>query len=170
MHTVERGNMPLSTPASGSISSLQPPRALVTLSDAGKACKPGQSVAAVPGRPESSRAIRGKVIETKDGKCEVEFAEPFPATATLGKQIDGMVQVSELQDVVFFARPADAKSSSETYVFVIEPGDQYAKRVRVRYGEMSGPMIQILSGLSPGDRVIVTDMSQWITNQRVRLQ
>ena len=46
----------------------------------------------------------------------------------------------------------------------------YARRVTIRYGRMSGPLIQVLEGLSPGDRVIVTDMSQWSNVERVRIE
>jgi hypothetical protein len=170
VHTVERGNMPVSTPAQGAITSIRPPRARVALSDQGKSCETGQKAAAEPESPESHRVVFGRVIRVEDGKCEVEFSGPFPASVAIGKQIGALVQASELRDVIFFARPADAKANSDGLVFLIESGDQYARRVSVRYGIVSGPMIQILAGLSPGDRVIVTDMSRWIDFPRVRIQ
>jgi hypothetical protein len=35
---------------------------------------------------------------------------------------------------------------------------------------MSGPLIQVLHGLKPGDKVIVTDMSKWADIARVRIE
>jgi hypothetical protein len=46
----------------------------------------------------------------------------------------------------------------------------FAYRRTVRYGMLSGPLIQVVSGLDPGDRVIVTDMSQWEKAERVKLE
>jgi len=40
----------------------------------------------------------------------------------------------------------------------------------VRFGMLSGPLIQVVSGLDPGDQVIVTDMSQWEKAERVKLE
>lgn len=171
VHTVERGNMPLRAGATGSVVSLQPPRALVTLSERGAApCQAGQIVSAQLSQPDSPRPISGKVINASGGKCEVEFSQPLPASTRVGQELDALLVVSELRDVLYFARPGDAKANSEAFVFVVEPGDGFARRAAVRYGELSGPMIQIVSGLSPGDRVIVTDMSKWVTNTRIRLQ
>jgi len=69
-----------------------------------------------------------------------------------------------------FDRPADAKPNTESIIFVVEPGDKFAKRVTVRYRRQSGEQMEILSGLAPGDRVIVTDMSLWAGYSRVRLK
>jgi HlyD family secretion protein len=48
---------------------------------------------------------------------------------------------------------------SASTIFVVEPDGAYAKRVAVKYGRQSGALMEILSGLSPGDRVIIADMS-----------
>jgi HlyD family secretion protein len=53
---------------------------------------------------------------------------------------------------------------------VIEPNGNFARRVKVRYGQLSGPLIQVVDGLAPGDKVIVTDMSKRNDSERVRLQ
>jgi HlyD family secretion protein len=76
----------------------------------------------------------------------------------------------ELNDIALFDRPADAKPNTESVIFLIEPGDEYAKRVTVRYGRQSGAQMEIINGLVPGDRVIVTDMSAWAGYPRVRLK
>jgi multidrug efflux pump subunit AcrA (membrane-fusion protein) len=174
VHTVQRGNMPLSQRAEGSIVSLQPPKALVTLVDGSAApCKIGQKASMQIDRPT---AFAGEVVAIRPGendgspRCEIGIAEALPAKTGLGKKVGALLVTGELRDVVYFGRPADSSPNSEASVFVLEPADHFARRVNVRYGQMSGPMIQILDGLSPGDRVIVTDMSKWKTNPRVRLQ
>ncbi len=51
-----------------------------------------------------------------------------------------------------------------------EPDSAFARRVTVRYGAISGPLKQIVEGIAPGDRVIVTDTSKWAKYPRVRIQ
>jgi HlyD family secretion protein len=71
---------------------------------------------------------------------------------------------------VFFGRPADSSPNSEATIFVLEKDGQSARRVTVHYGKISGALIQVLDGLSPGDRVIVSNVSKWLKYQHVRIQ
>ena len=174
IHTVERGNMPLFERATGSLTSLQPPRAVMSFSGSyAERCEPGRS-ARIQIDP-SSKAILGRVAksskeDTKAGTCEVELFDPVPAGATIGQKVGALIEVAELTNIVFFGRPADSSANSAATVFVVEPGSSFARRTTVRYGKISGPLIQVVEGLESGDRVIVTDMSKWATYPRVRIQ
>ena len=48
-------------------------------------------------------------------------------------------------------------------------GRVYATRTQVSLGRSSVNTIEVVSGLAPGDRVILSDMSQWDTHNRVKL-
>jgi HlyD family secretion protein len=52
----------------------------------------------------------------------------------------------------------------------MEPNREFAKRAIVRFGRQSGALIQVVSGLSPGDLVIVTDTTKWNSNERLRIK
>ena len=101
---------------------------------------------------------------------KIEIAEPLPKEVAPGARLGSLIDVGELKDVVFFARPANARAKTEMALFVIEPNGRFARRTKVRLGVQSGPLIQILSGLSPGDRVIVTDTSKFESYERLRLK
>jgi HlyD family secretion protein len=101
---------------------------------------------------------------------KIELNASLPADAAIGTKVGSLIEVGELTDVVFFARPADARPNSEMALFVIAPNEQFAKRTTVRFGRQSGPLIEIISGLSPGDHVIVTDTSKWTSYERLRLK
>ena len=45
----------------------------------------------------------------------------------------------------------------------------YATRAQVKLGRSSVNAIEIVSGLQPGDKVILSDMSQWETSDRIKL-
>ena len=52
---------------------------------------------------------------------------------------------------------------------ILEDGDE-AVRVKVRLGKSSVNTVEILEGLKPGDKVILSDMSAWDAYDRVRLK
>lgn len=165
VHTVLRGDMPLFEKARGSISSLEPPKAVVKVSDQSSGTCEIDGKASV--QLERRKTISGKIIKAGNA-CEIQFSEELPTGSTVGQALGALVQVGELHDVTFFARPAESSENSDAVVFVLEK-TSYARRVRVHYGRLSGPLIQIVSGLQPGDQVIVTDTSKWASSPRVHL-
>jgi HlyD family secretion protein len=172
IHLVQRGNMPLLESAEGSVTSLQPPRVVVNFpSTVAGRCEAGRSARVVV---EAPTAIPGRVlqhsVEGPAGGCEVELLGPIPAGIGIGKSVGSLVEVADLKDVVFFGRPAGSTAGSTAIIFVLEPGTSFARRATVRYGKLSGPLIQVIDGLEAGDRVIVTDMSKWAAFPRVALR
>jgi HlyD family secretion protein len=53
---------------------------------------------------------------------------------------------------------------------VIEPDGEHARRIPVVYGRLSGSRLEIIGGLAPGDRVIVTDLPALAGHDRVALK
>jgi HlyD family secretion protein len=173
VHTAERGNMPLRERAAGSITSLEPPRAILRLAgENAERCEPGQKATIQIDPPSviAGKVVKGSQAQDELRRCEIELSDPLPAGTKVGKSVGGLIEVGELKDVVFFGRPADSLANSVATIFVLEAGNDFARRVTVRYGKISGALIEVVKGVSPGDRVIVTDMSKWAKYQRVRLQ
>lgn len=168
IHTIERGSMPILEPASGTITSLQSRRAVLIFDNGQGKCEAGRLAQLVVG--ENPRALAGKVVRRTDaGNCEVDFTDALPQGAVTGGKVRALIVAGEMKDVVFFGRPAGSQPNSTAIIFVLEDAS-HARRATVRYGAMSGPLIQVLNGLSPGDKVIVTDMSKWADIPRVRLE
>jgi multidrug efflux pump subunit AcrA (membrane-fusion protein) len=181
IHTVRRGNMPLRLVLQGTVISMAPAKAVVSGPwNAAGFLKVGQAVDfEIQGRRigGSLPVISGKVtrIESNNStdsiRAAIDFVASLPEGTAAGTRIGALLDTGEeLRDIVLFDRPADARPNTDAAIFVIEPGDEYAKRVTVRYGRQSGAQIEIISGLVPGDRVIVTDMSAWTSYPRVRLK
>ena len=55
-------------------------------------------------------------------------------------------------------------------LFKVSDDGTEAHRVNVQLGRVSEDGTEIVSGLAPGDRVIVSDMSTWNRYDQVRLQ
>jgi hypothetical protein len=168
VHTVELGTMPVFASANGMLTSVQPPRATLHFDSNDGKCEQGRGARLVLG--DDPKALAGRVErQTDKGECEVEFVDKLPEKAVAGIKVGGLIVSKDLKDVVFFGRPADSKANITATIFVLD-GPSTARRTTVRYGAMSGPFIQVLDGLKPGERVIVTDMSKWAHLARVRLE
>ena len=55
-------------------------------------------------------------------------------------------------------------------IFKVSDDGTEAHRINVQLGRVSEGGTEIVSGLAPGDRVIVSDMSTWNRYDQVRLQ
>ncbi len=67
-------------------------------------------------------------------------------------------------------RPADAMEAGESGVFLVNADGTEARRVAVRFGRAAPRLIEVVSGLSAGDRIIVSDLRGWDQFDRLRLQ
>ena len=111
--------------------------------------------------------IGGKVAmvhpEVVNGTRTVDVAmdDALPPGINLQEPVDGIITVGELTNVVYAGRPVFGQSNSRVMLFKIEPDGHSAKKVPVQFGAASVNRIEIKSGLQPGDKVIVSDMSQY---------
>jgi HlyD family secretion protein len=101
---------------------------------------------------------------------DVVFSGPLPRGARPDLSVDGVVELDRLADAVFVGRPAFGQEESSVGIYKLTPEGDAAVRTRVRLGRASVNTIEILEGLQPGDRVILSDMSQWDAQDRVRLR
>jgi HlyD family secretion protein len=109
-------------------------------------------------------AINGTVT------VEVLFDEEAPKGARSDLSVDGVIEIERLDNVLFVQRPAYGQAESTVGLFKLDPGGKTASRVNVKLGRSSVSTIEIVSGLQPKDKVIVSDMSQWDNVAKVRLQ
>jgi HlyD family secretion protein len=120
--------------------------------------------------------LRGKVVRVVPGvanglvKVEVQTEGALRSGAVPGLNVDGTIEVEVVKDVVYVGRPAMGSGQSEGVLFKLDEDRQHATRVNVKYGRASTQSIEVLSGLQPGDQVILSDMTAFATKDRVRLQ
>jgi len=100
---------------------------------------------------------------------DVLLTGALPKGARPDLSVDGTVELERLDDVVFVGRPAFGQERSTVGIFLLDADGTYAARTQVQLGRSSVNTIEIVSGLKPGDRVILSDMSQWDANDRIRL-
>ena len=100
---------------------------------------------------------------------DVALLGPMPEGARPELSVDGTIQIERLRDVVYVDRPVSGEPDTTIGLFKIEPDGKGADRVNVKLGRASVNTIEVKDGLKVGDRVILSDMSQYDSYQRIRL-
>ena len=101
---------------------------------------------------------------------DVALEGPLPKGARPDLSVDGTVELDRLANVVFVGRPAFGQEQSQVSLFRVNADGDEATRVKVQLGKSSVTTVQILGGVKPGDKVILSDMSAWDSYDRVRLK
>lgn len=94
---------------------------------------------------------------------------PLPPGAVPDLSVDGTIEVSRLDDVIYVGRPVFGQENSQVSLFKLDDDGKGASRVTVKLGRSSVNTIEVLDGLKVGDQVILSDMSAQEANPRIRL-
>src|SRR5213592_1493020 len=108
-------------------------------------------------------------VEQGTVNVEVAFDEPLPKGARPDLSVDGTIQLEHLDDVIYVGRPAFGQENNTVGMFKLINDSGEAVRTPVKLGKSSVNTIEILSGLQPGDQVILSDTSAWDSHERIRL-
>ena len=101
---------------------------------------------------------------------DVALDGALPPGAVPDLSIDGTVVIEKLSNVLYSGRPAFSAGSGSAALFKVVDGGKAAVRVPVQLGRSSVNVIEITRGLEIGDRIIVSDMSQYANVARVRIK
>jgi HlyD family secretion protein len=101
---------------------------------------------------------------------DVQFEGLLPDGARPDLSVDGTVELENLKNVLYVGRPVHGASQSTISLFKLTPDGSEALRTNVKLGRSSVNTVEILDGLQVGDRVILSDMSQWDNYDRIRLK
>jgi HlyD family secretion protein len=100
---------------------------------------------------------------------DVELMGALPPGSRPELSVDGVIEIERLPDVVYMDRPVSGEPGATIGIFKIDPDGKGASRVNVKLGRASVNTIEVVDGLKVGDRVILSDMSQYDSYSRLRL-
>jgi HlyD family secretion protein len=109
-------------------------------------------------------AIQGTVT------VDIALEGPLPAGAVPDLSVDGTIRIETLSNVLHTGRPAFGGANGQVGLFKLTTDGDAAIRVPVRLGRTSVNTVEILDGLSVGDRVILSDMTPYAAADRVRIK
>lgn len=119
----------------------------------------------IPGRVSriDPAAVSGNVT------VDISLEGALPSGARPDLSVDGTIELERLTDVLYVQRPVFGQPNSLISLFRLSPDEKEAWRVQVRIGRVSVQTVEILDGLQVGDKVILSDMSAWDGQDRLRL-
>jgi hypothetical protein len=101
---------------------------------------------------------------------DVSLDGPLPAGARPDLTVDGIIELERVRNVVVTGRPSVAQENATVQLFRVDAGGNGAQRVQVRIGRTSVNAVEIVSGLQPGDRVVLSELSLPDGTERFRLK
>jgi len=100
---------------------------------------------------------------------DVTLTGELPKGCRPDLSVDGTVELERLDDVIIVGRPAFGQENSTVGIFKLDTNGVYATRARVQLGRSSVNTIEIVNGLQPGDKVILSDTTQWDASDHIKL-
>ena len=101
---------------------------------------------------------------------DIQILDNLPRGARPDLTVEGKIELENMADVIFVARPAFARENSSMGIYKLELDGSYAIRTTVQFGRSSVGAIEIISGLDPGDSIIASDTSQFENHNRISIQ
>ncbi len=108
-------------------------------------------------------------VEQGTVKVDVALDGVLPKGARPDLSVDGTIELERLDNVVYVGRPAFGQENNTVGIFKLMAGTSEAVRTPVKLGRSSVNTIEIISGLEPGDQVILSDTSAMDAHDRIRL-
>lgn len=99
---------------------------------------------------------------------DLTITDPLPAGARPDLTVDATIELDRIPQAVFVARPVSVQEMSSGSVFKVTGNE--ARRVKVEFGRASAESIEVRSGLQAGDRVIVSDTSNYERFDRLEIE
>ncbi len=109
-------------------------------------------------------------VENGAVRVEVELNGELPPGARPDLSVDGVIEIERTPDALYVARPATGDPESKASVFKVDADGAHAQRIAVHLGKASVNEVQVIAGLKAGDRIIVSDVSQWSASDELRIR
>jgi len=94
-------------------------------------------------------------------QVDVKFITELPSEARPELTVDGLIEISNIENALYIKRPMYAPRNTQIGLYKLSQDQKFASKKLVELGLSSVNQIQILSGLSIGDEVIISDTKNW---------
>jgi len=120
--------------------------------------------------------IPGKVVRVDPAvnngtvTVDVKLEGALPDGARPDLSVDGTIEIERLTDVHHVGRPVRAIPDAEGKVFKLIEDGAKAVLVPIKWGRSSVSVIEIATGLEVGDKVILSDVSDFEEHEKIRIE
>lgn len=132
---------------------------------------PGQRATATVGGADYALVVRTVYPEVTSGRFETElvFAGAAPPDARRGQSVRLRLELGEPEPARQLARGGFYGDTGGQWAFVLTPGGRAAVRRPIELGRQTPRTFEVLSGLQPGDRVVVSSYAAFGDAERLVL-
>jgi HlyD family secretion protein len=119
------------------------------------------------------KAVVGKVYpQVSNGtfKIDLTFSGAAPAGIHNGQAVDLKLELGGTSKAMLLANGPFYQDTGGNWVFVLKNGSTTATRRNVRLGRRNPEYVEVLEGLEPGDRVIVSSYAAYQNIDRVEIE
>jgi multidrug efflux pump subunit AcrA (membrane-fusion protein) len=92
---------------------------------------------------------------------DVKLDGPLPKGARPDLSVDGTIEIDNLKDAIYVGRPVFGQPNSTVGIFRLDKDGKGASLVQVKLGRASVNSIEILGGMQPADKAVLSDMATW---------
>ena len=116
----------------------------------------GQSARAELGGQTYDLTVRKVFPEVRDGRFEVEFAftGPEPPDLRRGQSLRLRLELGDPETALLVPRGAFFQTTGGNWIYVVEGGEAIQRPIRL--GRQNPQFFEVLEGLAPGERVVVS--------------
>ena len=101
---------------------------------------------------------------------DVTLDGELPKGARPDMNVEGTIELEKLDNVLYVNRPVQGQENSKVGLFRIEPDGITAIRVQVTLGKTAVNTIEVKDGLKEGDKIILSDTSNFDSTDRIQLR
>jgi HlyD family secretion protein len=96
--------------------------------------------------------------EVRNGRFGVDlvFSEDVPERIRTGQTFRVKLELGESKIAILVPRGGFYQSTGGQYIFVVDPSEKFAVKRDIRLGRMNPKHYEVLEGLEPGEKVVVS--------------
>jgi HlyD family secretion protein len=103
-------------------------------------------------------------------KLDLNFTGTAPPDVAVGQAVDTRLKLGAATTSLMIPNGPFYQDTGGTWAFVLTPDGKYATRRNIEFGRRNPDHIEILGGLSPGEKVIISGYKGFSNTQRVELK
>lgn len=100
-------------------------------------------------------------------KVDLYFVQSAPTTIHVGQAIDLKVELGGASQAVLVANGPFYQDTGGNWAFVVAPDGAYAERRNIRLGRRNPDYVEVVDGLKPGEKIIVSGYEAFQKMDRV---
>jgi hypothetical protein len=101
---------------------------------------------------------------------DVELTGELPRGARPDLAVEGLIEVTRLEDVMSVRKPLYSRENVTVEVFRLDSDGETVSRVAAEFGSSSVHTIEVITGLREGDQIVVSDTTRWKSFDRIKLK